>query len=124
MTYERSPPTEPDRWRWLKVAGVALYTIVKSALTAPDGTSWAPGRIMGFGVFVVGQCLVIRAAQSVLARGLSVSEWTSFFNGVAAFEAMDCATAIGLVLGMAPTDPGGKWWGREASAPPPAGSAR
>lgn len=24
-----------------------------------------------------------------------------------------------LVLGMAPTDPGGKWWGREASTPPP-----
>jgi hypothetical protein len=27
-----------------------------------------------------------------------------------------------LVLGMAPTDPGGKWWGREASPPPPPAS--
>lgn len=121
MTDAPPPTTDPRRAShpWLRSAWLSAYAIVKSALTGPDGVSWAPGRIMGFGVFVVGQCLVVRAAQSVLAKGLSAGEWTTFFNGVAAFEALDCATAIGLVLGMAPTDPGGKWWGREASPPPP-----
>jgi hypothetical protein len=106
---------------WAATRGLCriLGSIIKSALTGPDGASWAPGRIMGFGVFVVGQCLVVRATHSVLAKGLSAADWTTFFNGVAAFEALDSATAIGLVLGMAPTDPGGKWWGREASPPPP-----
>jgi hypothetical protein len=78
------------------------------------------GRIMGFGVFLVGQCLVVRAAQAVLAQGASVHDWATFFQGAASFEALDSGTAIGLVLGMAPTDPGGKWWGKEASPPPPA----
>jgi hypothetical protein len=120
MADASAPPTRPAAGQhWLRTAWSSGYAIVKSALTGPDGVSWAPGRIMGFGVFVVGQCLVIRAAQSVLARSVSVGEWTTFFNGVAAFEAMDCATAIGLVLGMAPTDPGGKWWGKGASPPPP-----
>ena len=105
----------------LCAGALGLGSVIKSALTGPDGVSWAPGRIMGFGVFVVGQCLVIRASQSVLGRGLSPAEWTTFLNGVAGFEALDCATAIGLVLGMAPTDPGGKWWGREASPPPAPG---
>ena len=95
-------------WPGLCAGARGLAAVIKSALTGPDGASWAPGRIMGFGVFVVGQCLVMRAAQAVLARGPSVAEWGAFFNGVASFEALDCATAIGLVLGMAPTDPGGK----------------
>ena len=106
-------------WRHLCAPARGLGAILRSVLTGPDGVSWAPGRIMGFGVFLVGQCLVVRAAQSVLAKGPSVADWPAFFNGVASFEALDCATAIGLVLGMAPTDPGGKWWGREASPPPP-----
>jgi hypothetical protein len=93
--------------------------IIKSALTGPDGVSWAPGRIMGAGVFLVGQCLVIRAAQSVLLKGLTPVDWKIFFEGVAAFEFTDCGVAIALVLGMAPSDPGGKWWGREAAPPPP-----
>jgi hypothetical protein len=107
------------RSHWARAFATELWSVVKTACTGPDNASWAPGRIMGFGVFVVGQCLVIRAAASVLAKGLSVGDWTVFFNGVAGFEALDCATAIGLVLGMAPADPGGKWWGREASPPPP-----
>lgn len=107
-------------WRWICALGRAAWSIVKTAMTGPDNTTWAPGRIMGFGVFLVGQCLVVRAAQAVLAEGASVGEWATFFQGVASFEALDSATAIGLVLGMAPTDPGGRWWAREASPPPPA----
>jgi hypothetical protein len=96
--------------------------IVKSALTGPDGVSWAPGRIMGFAVFAVGQCLVVRAAHSVLLKGLTPTDWRIFFDGVGAFEFTDCGVAIALVLGMAPSDPGGRWWGKEA-APPPAPAA-
>lgn len=109
---------------WLKAVWMSGCSIVKSVLTGPDGVSWSPGRIMGFGVFIVGQCLVMRAAHAVLARNPDVADWTTFFNGVAAFEALDCGTAIGLVLGMAPADPGGKWWAREASPPPPPGECR
>ena len=106
-------------WAWVCAPARGLGGIIKSVLTGPDNESWAPGRIMGFGVFVVGQCLVVRASASVLAKGLSPPEWQAFFAGVAGFEAVDCGTAIGLVLGMAPADPGGRWWGKEASPPPP-----
>jgi len=112
--------TAAGRWRWIGALGQGLWSIVKTAMTGPDNASWAPGRIMGFGVFLVGQCLVVRAAQAVLTKGATVGEWATFFQGVASFEALDSATAVALVLGMAPTDPGGKWWGREASPPPPA----
>ena len=106
-------------WAWAPTR--SLGAVVKSALTGPDGASWAPGRIMGFVVFGVSQCLVIRASADVLGAHPRVEAWASFFAGVAAFEAAICATATGMVLGMAPTDPGGRWWGREASPPPPLG---
>ena len=93
--------------------------IIKSAMTGPDGESWAPGRLMGFAVFAIGQGLVTRAAADVLSRRPPVADWVVFLGGVSAFEAAICGTAVGLVLGMAPSDPGGRWWGREASPPPP-----
>jgi hypothetical protein len=110
-------PMQPLEWTVKLLA--ALGGIVKSMLTGPDGQSWAPGRVMGVVEFGVGQCLVVLAAHDVLSRQPSVSDWCAFFAGVSAFEAAICATAIGLVLGMAPTDSGGRWWGREASPPPP-----
>jgi hypothetical protein len=109
------PKGAPLPWRALCGVG----GIVKSALTGSDGESWAPGRIMGFGVFIVGQCLVIRAAHSVLLKGLTPADWKTFFEGVSAFEFVDCSVAIGLVLGMAPTDAGGKWWSKDSKGPPP-----
>ena len=119
MTEVLSTPahTAAGRWRWIGVLGQGAWSVIRTAMTGPDNVSWAPGRIMGFGVFLVGQCLVMRAAQAVLAKGATVGEWATFFQGVASFEALDSATAIGMVLGMSPTDPGGKWWGREASPP-------
>lgn len=96
-----------------------IGSIVKSALTGPDGQSWAPGRIMGFAVFVIGQCLVIRASHQQLARYMDPNSWMIFFQGVAIFEGAICTIAIGLVLGMAPTDSGGRWWDKGASPPPP-----
>jgi len=61
----------------------------------------------------------VRAAAEVIARRPPIAEWTVFFGGVSSFEAAICGVATGLVLGMAPADPGGKWWGKEASPPPP-----
>lgn len=102
----------------LSSVGRTLGGVVKSAMTGPDGQSWAPGRLMGVAVFCVGQGLVTRAATDVLSRRPSVADWVVFLGGVSAFEAAICGTAVGLVLGMAPSDPGGRWWGAEASAPP------
>jgi hypothetical protein len=104
---------------WLSARVGGLGGIIKSMLTGPDGSSWAPGRVMGLAVFMVGQGLVLRAARAVLVGRPSIADWCAFFSGVSTFEAAISATAIGLVLGMAPTDAGGKWWGREASPPPP-----
>jgi hypothetical protein len=106
-------------WAWIAGPVRGLGCIIKSMLTGPDGQSWAPGRIMGLAVFAVGQCLVVRSARDVLAKHPAINDWPGYFAGVSAFEAAICATAIGLVLGMAPTDSGGRWWGREASPPPP-----
>jgi hypothetical protein len=98
-----------------------LGSVLKSLFTAPDGESYAPGRIMGFIVFFVGQGIVVFVVHQVAAHvpPVSVSDWMGLLIGVAGFEAAICTTAIGLVLGMAPTDSGGKWWDKGASPPPP-----
>ena len=93
--------------------------VLKSYATAPDGVSYAPGRLFAFVLFGVGQGLVIRAAASVLARGPLVADWAAFFQAVAMFEFAIASIAIALVMGIAPADPGGRWWSREASPPPP-----
>ena len=109
---EITPP--PARGAFLRGVGGVL----KSYATAPDGVSYAPGRLFAFVTFAVGQGLVVRAAVSVLARGPTVADWAAFFQAVAMFEFAIASVAIGLVMGIAPADPGGKWWGRDASPPP------
>jgi hypothetical protein len=106
-------------WASLAAPAGMLGSIIKSALTGPDGSSWAPGRIMGFATFVVAQCMVIKVAGAMLPVVRSPQGWTTLFVAVAGFQGATGATCIALVLGMAPTDAGGKWWGREASPPPP-----
>ena len=95
-----------------------IGTVLKSYATAPDGVSYAPGRLFAFGVFGVGQGLVVRAAVSVLARAPTVADWAAFFQAVAMFEFAIASVAIAMVMGIAPSDPGGKWWDHGASPPP------
>ena len=105
-----SPPT-----RGALLRGVG--SILKSYATAPDGVSYAPGRLFAFVVFGVGQGLVVRAALSVLARSPGVADWAAFFQAVAMFEFAVASIAIALVMGIAPADPGGRWWDPAASPP-------
>ncbi len=97
-----------------------LGGIVKSALTGPDGQSWAPGRIMALVTFLVAQCLVVRASQVFLPLARTAQDFGYFFAGVGAFQAVTGGTCIALVLGNAPADPGGAFW--KADAPEKAGS--
>lgn len=94
-----------------------IYNILKSMLTAPDGESWAPGRIMGMIMFLIGQCLIVRASAVELTLIKSPQDWNTFFEGISIFEAAIAGTSVGLILGVAPTDPFGKWWGKEAKTP-------
>ena len=96
-----------------------IGAVLKSYATGPDGVSYAPGRLFAFGVFGVGQGLVLRAAASILSRGPQVADWAGFFQAAAMFEFAIASIAIALVMGIAPADPGGRWWSREASPPPP-----
>ncbi len=54
-------------------------------------------------------------------------QWPAEVRRKRELDARPCLTVnrlpafIRLVLGMAPTDFGGRWWGREASPPPPPG---
>ena len=93
--------------------------VIKSYLTAPDGESYAPGRLMAFATFVICQCLVIKATLSVMAAAPKVADWNAFFQGVSMFEFAVATISIALVMGIAPADSGGKWWGKDASPPPP-----
>lgn len=106
-------------WSWFIAALTGAWSILQSSMTGPDGVSWAPGRLMGVAVFVIAQCLVVRASATMFAKAMTPADWGVFFGGVSTFEAAVCATSVGLVLGMAPTDPGGKWWGKDNSPPPP-----
>lgn len=103
------------------------HTVLSSALTGPDGKSYAPGRIMAAVVFTVAQCLVIKLTQHLLDLGgdstVSVAEWTTYLVAIAGFEIAISGACVALVLGQAPADPGGKWWGKDATPPtssPPA----
>lgn len=104
---------------WLKWIAAECWSIVKTAMTGPDNQSWAPGRIMGFAVFVVGQCLVIRASAQMLSGKPSVADWLAFFGGVSTFEAAICATCVGLVTLGGVVEKGGAFW--KANGPDKAG---
>lgn len=95
--------------------------IAKSYLTAPDGESYAPGRLMGLIVFALAQGIAIYVVQHVGGRipPVSVADWQVALVALAAWEVAICGTAVGLILGVAPTDSGGKWWSKDASPPPP-----
>lgn len=97
--------------------GVGL--ILESALTGPDGVSWAPGRILGFATFVMAACAYIRITQGMLARLTTAADCSTYFQGSVVYFGGVGTVCIALVLGMAPSDPGGKWWGKEAAPPPP-----
>jgi hypothetical protein len=99
---------------------VGLGRVLKSYLTAPDGESYAPGRIMGFAVFVIGQIVAIYVVRHIGHDGkTSVADWALGLQSVAIWEGAICTLATGLVLGMAPTDSGGKWWDKTSKGPPP-----
>jgi hypothetical protein len=67
----------------------------------------------------VGVCAYIRITQAMLPRLLTAADCSTYFFGSVGFFVGLGSACIALVLGMAPTDSGGKWWGKEASPPPP-----
>ena len=109
-------PPRARLWPWLALRG--LGGIIKSTLTGPDGTSYAPGRLFAFATFVIAQGLVVRVSAALLPVSRHVSDWMSFFAAVAAFQGATGATCIALVLGIAPADSGGRWCSKDASPPP------
>lgn len=121
-----SPPAGP-KGPWASLGSAILMPVhglgrvLKSLLTAPDGESYAPGRIMGFIVFFVGQAIAVYIVGKIGSHipPSAVTDWITLLNGLAIWEAAICSLATGLVLGMAPTDSGGKWWSKDASPPPP-----
>lgn len=96
-----------------------LGNVLKSYGTAPDGESYAPGRLMAAVLFSVAQWIVIFATCRVGEGHATMSDWQGLMIAVAAFEAAISTTCVALILGIAPTDSGGKWWSRDASPPPP-----
>jgi hypothetical protein len=103
---DTTPPGAPG------AAFRVIGEVLKSYATGPDGQSYAPGRLFAFIAFGVGQGLVVRAAASLLAGRPSVADWNAFFQGVGMFEFAIASVAVALVMGIAPADPGGRWWGK------------
>ncbi|AKU43453.1 holin/antiholin [Caulobacter phage Sansa] len=89
-----------------------------SMLTGPDGESVAPGRVMACILFIVGQFVTIYVVFKLGPKAI-VSDWALALQSLALWEGAICGGATGLILGTAPTDAGGKWWGKDASPPPP-----
>lgn len=89
-----------------------------SMLTGPDGESVSPGRIMALILFGIGQWVVVYVVLKVGVKAI-VSDWALALQSLALWEGAICGGATGLILGTAPTDAGGKWWGKDASPPPP-----
>lgn len=99
-----------------------LGAILKSFLTGPDGESFAPGRIMGFAVFAVGQWVAVFATLKVAPVCHSPGDWQTYFIGFAGLQVATVTASVGAILGQAPTDAGGKWWSKAASPPPAVGA--
>lgn len=97
----------------------SLLTVIKSYLTGPDGVSYAPGRLMAMVLFAICQVTVILTVHHALSHNIRTSGWPPFLQGIAIFEGMTSSVCVALILGIAPTDPQGKWWGKDASPPGP-----
>lgn len=95
-----------------------IGSIFKSFLTGPDGTSYAPGRLMALILFAVIVWLVIFVALRISDHAPTVNDWVTYLNALMIFVPAMVVAIIGLILGQAPTDAGGKWWGKDASPPP------
>lgn len=98
----------------------ALGAILKSYLTAADGQSYAPGRLMAFLTFIVSQVILCMAAWTMFQNKASAADWSTFLTGAGIFDAATAATCVGLILGQAPTDAGGAFW-KSKSTPSSAG---
>jgi hypothetical protein len=72
---------------------------------------------MGFGLFGVGVCAYIRITAAMLPRLVTPERCFTYFQGSVFYFGGLGTVCIALVLGMAPSDRGGKWWGRDASPP-------
>lgn len=96
-----------------------LGLVLKSYLTAPDGESYAPGRIMGFILFGwliwSSSFMVGNVANSPHV----ITDWVLMMGQLVIYIPALTAACVGLIMGTAPLDSGGKWWGRGASPPPP-----
>lgn len=93
--------------------------VLKSFLTGPDGESYAPGRLMALVLFGVAMWLVIYIATRLSYKEVAVTDWVTYLTALSIFIPAMVASAVGLILGQAPTDSGGKWWGKDNSPPPP-----
>lgn len=98
---------------------IGLGIVLKSLLTGPDGESYAPGRIMALVLFCIVSWLIIFIALRLAEKNVSINDWVTYLNALMIFVPAMCVAIIGLILGQAPTDAGGKWWGKDASPPPP-----
>ena len=96
-----------------------LGSIIKSYLTGPDGESYAPGRLMAFAAFAIAQVTFLGVGlRLLLAKTTLISDWALFFQFGLVWQGGMAGVAVGLILGQAPTDAGGKWWSGKASPPP------
>ena len=115
-----------EKLRWIGRAAASPFrgtgAVLKSLLTGPDGESYAPGRIMALVLFAVVVWLIVFIAQRLATRNIDVNGWVTYLNALMIFVPAMCVAIIGLILGQAPTDAGGKWWGKDASPPPPVAS--
>lgn len=98
---------------------VGAGAILKSLLTGPDGESYAPGRLMALVLFTIVAWLIVFIAYRLADKAVDVNGWVTYLNALMIFVPAMCVAIIGLILGQAPTDAGGKWWGKDASPPPP-----
>lgn len=103
------------------VQKVGLLTrVARDWFTDATGRGYSIGRGLGTFIILLFCCFPIGIAIFMgvqTGNKPSMADWVQLLNALALYVPAVSAAAAGLILGTAPTDPGGAWWSH-TNAPP------
>ncbi len=87
--------------------------------TDATGTGYSIGRALAVWLFLPASMAPLGMGIYMAYTGkVAMNDWVALLGGCVAYYPSLAAAATALILGTAPTDPGGRWWDKK-NAPAP-----